>query len=77
MKALISISFALEIESEDDLTVIARILDESMYQAIKAGLQERGPDWKENVNSLEEAGLIDWYGVAISLKRPALEGVEE
>ena len=74
MKALVTIAFAVEIE-EDDLTELARTLDESIYDAIKERFDEK------RINDVIEQGEIekrfDWYGATISIRRPVFEGMVE
>lgn len=77
MKALVSINFALEMDDEDDLMLLARTIDESMYESIVKNVRRNSKDWQEFVEEAEGDGLIDWYGVSISLKRGVLDGIQE
>lgn len=66
MKALVTLSFAVELADEDALAELARGLDESLFQSITKNLHKLdGVD----VEALENDHLIDWYGATISVKR--------
>lgn len=72
MKALISIQFALELDSEDDLVTLAQNLDQSMYESIHRHVTTD----QDLVELMEIGGVIDWYGATVSIKRPVFESVE-
>jgi len=76
MKALVTIAFALEVDDEDDLTVLARNLDESLYQAVVKGMHTQTSGFQEFVTEAEGDGKIDWYGATIALKRSVFDGIE-
>ena len=76
MKALVSINFALELDDEDDLVTLAQTMDASLFNAIKEHMTRRD-GWQDFVELAELAGIVDWYGATISIKKPVLEGVED
>lgn len=73
MKALCMISFALELENEDDLQEFAKNIDESLYKSVRSHFEA---GMVEYVSAAELDGKIDWYGATICLKKPVFEGVE-
>lgn len=73
MKALISIQFAIELDDEDDLILMAQTVDEGLRKSIEEHLQggmDRGA-----VELLELGGMVDWYGATVSIKRPVFDMV--
>lgn len=68
MKALVSIQFALELDDEDDLVSLVQSVDQGMRDAIARHL-ESGVD-RDAIEFMELGGMVDWYGVAVSTKKP-------
>lgn len=66
MKALVQISFALDELDDDDLAELSRTIG----VAIRKAMSETLANVPAGVSVEDLDGLIDWYGVSVSLRQP-------
>ena len=64
MKALVSLSFAIEIDTEDDLVGLGEKIEEANLDAWREALGDRGYD----LTDAAELG-VEFYGCAITIER--------